>query len=456
MSSNPFQEAGDSPEENERTVIRPMPGGRRGTAQAAQRPIPAAAAPPPAPATSPGEAEAALPADLPGTPLAVAAAPLLQLLARLRNTARPPDAGDLQSRTLRAVRGFEQRARETGVPPEQLRPATYAICASIDDVVLNTPWGAASAWGKRTLTAILFPGVSGEDRFLEGLAKLQREPANHLPVIELMYLCLSLGYMGRYRAGSQGIAEIERLRAASFAVIAAQAPVDGDLSPHWQGVAAPHQAARGGLPVWLGFAVALAVCGGLFAAVSMALNAASDAASARMMAAPPEQMPEIGRAASAQPLPPPPAPPEPDALDRLRAALKADIDAGNVSLAGTAAMPIVRVGNRGGFAPGSASLPPSLAALFARIGGVLNREPGRVQVISYTDDQPSRSVQFPSNFQLSAARAQAVRASLARTLADPARLSAEGRADADPVASNATAEGRERNRRIELVLHPQA
>jgi type VI secretion system protein ImpK len=64
-------------------------------------------------------------------------------------------------------------------------------------------------------------------------------------------------------------------------------------------------------------------------------------------------------------------------------------------------------------------------------------------------------VQFPSNFQLSAARAQAARAAIASSIGDAKRLSAEGRADADPIASNATAEGREQNRRIEIVLHRQ-
>ena len=76
-------------------------------------------------------------------------------------------------------------------------------------------------------------------------------------------------------------------------------------------------------------------------------------------------------------------------------------------------------------------------------------------MIDYTDDQPVRTVRFPSNFQLSVARASAVRAIIARDLGDPARISAEGRADADPIASNATAEGREQNRRIEIVLHRQ-
>jgi type VI secretion system protein ImpK len=76
-------------------------------------------------------------------------------------------------------------------------------------------------------------------------------------------------------------------------------------------------------------------------------------------------------------------------------------------------------------------------------------------VIDYTDNQPFRSVRFPSNFQLSAARANAVRAIIARDAGDPARVSSEGRADADPIAPNTTAEGREQNRRIEIVLHGQ-
>ena len=77
-------------------------------------------------------------------------------------------------------------------------------------------------------------------------------------------------------------------------------------------------------------------------------------------------------------------------------------------------------------------------------------------MIDYTDNQPIRTVQFPSNFQLSAARANAVRAIVARNVGDPARVSAEGRADADPIAPNTTAEGREQNRRIEIVLHRDA
>jgi type VI secretion system protein ImpK len=207
--------------------------------------------------------------------------------------------------------------------------------------------------------------------------------------------------------------------------------------------------------MWVVGAAALAVCGGLFAWVSTSLNAASDDQYARMLAAPPGRMPQITRAVVVQPPPPPPAPPEPTVLDRLQTALKPDIDSGIVGVVGTPTTPIVRVSNRAGFGSAGAQPQPALLAVLERIGTALKSEPGTVQVIAYTDNQPIRTVQFPSNFQLSAARAQAARAAIARTIGDPKRLSAEGRADADPIASNATPEGREQNRRIEIVLHRQ-
>jgi type VI secretion system protein ImpK len=105
------------------------------------------------------------------------------------------------------------------------------------------------------------------------------------------------------------------------------------------------------------------------------------------------------------------------------------------------------------FGPANATVQAASVALLERVAGALRNEGGTLRVIAYTDNQPVRTVQFPSNFQLSAARANAVRAILGRAIGDPARISAEGRADADPIAPNATVEGREQNRRIEIVLH---
>jgi len=148
-------------------------------------------------------------------------------------------------------------------------------------------------------------------------------------------------------------------------------------------------------------------------------------------------------------------PPEPSALDRLRAFLAPEIKEGLVEVTGTVGQPLVRITGRGMFASGSATINPSFKPLMTRIGLALKEEQGSVRVIGYTDDQPISTIAFPSNVQLSTARAKAASAMLAPSVGDAARLTAEGRADADPIAPNTTPEGRERNRRIEIVLNRQ-
>jgi type VI secretion system protein ImpK len=440
LSGNPFSEPDD-----DRTVIRPVPGGRRPVAAPAPAPVPPAR-PQVARAAGGTAAEETRAVPISVTPLAAAAAPLLQLLARLRNTLHQPDAGDLRERTVRELRDFERRAREGGIPMDLLRPAHFALCATIDEVVLNTPWGAASDWASRSLLSTFHHGARGPDQLFDLLRQLRKNADTGRPAIELVYLCVSLG----------GAGTSDRLREETYALIAAQQDtVDPPLSPRWQGIAAPYRSSRARLPVWVVATIALAACGGLFMWASTGLNAASDDLQAQVLAAPPVHMPQVTRAAVVQPLPPAPPPPEPTVIDRLDDTLKPDIDKGVVSVLGTAATPIVRIPSRGLFAANSASVLPAALPLLERIAAALKDLPGSLQVIGYTDNQPIRTVQFPSNFQLSTARAQSVRGIVGRAIGDTARVGAEGRADTDPVAANATPEGREQNRRIEIVLHRQ-
>ena len=450
MSNNPFSE----PEDSDRTIIRPVPGGtaRQAAAPAPPREPPAALQPRRLDPVAEGTEVLAVGA----TPLAAAASPLLHLLARLRNTAHPPDTGDLRERTVREIRTFEQKARDTGVPMEQLRPAHYALCASLDDVVLNTPWGSAGGWNAQSLVSTFHQEVRSGERFFDLLKQMRENPGRFMPVIELMYLCLSLGFIGRYRLAPRGPGDIDRIREETYAIITRQRPSSNpELALHWKGVAAPYRPSRARVPLWVAATAGLAAVAGLFLWSSDGLNAASDDLYTRLLTAPPSTMPEITRAALVRPLPPPPEPLPPGAMDRLRAFLQPEIAQGLVSVVGTPSTPIVRIGNRGMFPSGSATVQGSFKPLLERIGLALREEPGTVQVIGYTDNQPIRTVAFPSNFTLSAARAQAARSSIASTAGEAGRISAEGRADAEAIASNATAEGREQNRRIEVVLHRQ-
>ena len=73
-------------------------------------------------------------------------------------------------------------------------------------------------------------------------------------------------------------------------------------------------------------------------------------------------------------------------------------------------------------------------------------------VSGYTDNVPIRTARYPSNFELSKDRAEQVASILRGRGVAPQRLQAQGMGDAQPVADNKTAEGRARNRRVEVVL----
>lgn len=102
-----------------------------------------------------------------------------------------------------------------------------------------------------------------------------------------------------------------------------------------------------------------------------------------------------------------------------------------------------------GFASGSAAIRPSLAAALDAIAPSLAAEPGlAIKVVGHTDSQGSEMV----NLRLSIERAEAVVSHLAGRGLALERLNADGRGEADPLVSNATEEGRARNRRVELLL----
>lgn len=386
------------------------------------------------------------------SPLIIAASPLLQLLGRLRTTLSAPNVDDLRERTVRQMRQFEEAARAGGVPDDQLRPAHYALCASIDDVVLNTPWGNQGGWAARSLVATFHQEVRAGERFFRILEQQKPLFATNLPVLELMYYCLSLGFLGQYRLPPHRPGEIDPIRQDLFTLISGQRQgLDRSLSPNWKGVSSPYKPSRAVVPTWVMAAGALGVIGLLFIWLSSGLNAASDDTFSAMLAAPLSHMPAITRVAPVRPpeivQPPPPEP--------LYVFLKPEIDEGLVTVIGDHSMPIVRIRNKGMFPSGSATINQGYYRLLERIGTALREERGPVQVIGYTDNQPIHTVRFPSNYQLSTARAEAARDLVVRALGDPGRVTAVGKADADPIASNTTEEGRDQNRRIEVVLRRQ-
>jgi chemotaxis protein MotB len=105
------------------------------------------------------------------------------------------------------------------------------------------------------------------------------------------------------------------------------------------------------------------------------------------------------------------------------------------------------------FASGQANLEGRADGLLAEIAQLLNvDETHPISVEGNTDNVPIHSSQFPSNWELSTARASTVVEYLIAHDVSPSRLTASGNAEQRPVDSNATAAGRARNRRVEIVM----
>ena len=439
MSDDPFAEPSDS----EATIIRPRPGGRG--AGAGPAPGPARAAP-----------ATAVPA-VGASPLLAAAAPVLAAAVRIGAArATPPDPEQLRRAMVEAVREFEKRALATGLDTRSLRAARYALCATIDDLVLSTPWGSTSTWGAQSLTSIFHNEVSGGERFFDILEDMQKDLGRHAEVVELMYFCASLGFEGRYRVMPRGIAALteiarfglphhppapRRFRARPVAALEGAQPRPQAAGADCAGVDAGHDHPRHRLPDLR--AVQLLARRRLRRGLCRVGGAAAERRDRGAAAGP------GGPAATA-------------AAGARRGGPRGDADPGQIPGARDQGRPGAGVRGRA-VDHRAADQPPDvrlrlghpqreLFPLLHRIGTALRAQKGDIIVDGYTDNQPIHTVQFPSNWQLSQARALAVAKVLRVSLADPQRLRAVGKGDADPIAPNTTPQGRDQNRRTEVVL----
>jgi type VI secretion system protein ImpK len=110
------------------------------------------------------------------------------------------------------------------------------------------------------------------------------------------------------------------------------------------------------------------------------------------------------------------------------------------------------------FGSGSAALDAKSQPLLKRIAEALNTVAGRVIVAGHTDSDPIPTglrLKFASNWDLAQKRAEAVATLLATTVTPPTRLTADGRADTEPVAPNTTPENKALNRRVDILLIPE-
>jgi len=528
LSDDPFQR-------NDRTIIRPNPGGRRPTppAQAPAPPAPAyqpppyqpapAYQPPPPPPYQPPPAYAppqpypapqgyptppqpytppgyppppqpyAPPPPAPGTedwvrtqpapppqaqqpqramilkrdvpiaandnPMIESAGPVLLLLGRLRVSLMRANFANLMEQVADAIEEFEKNLRQAAIPEPQARAAKYALCATADDIVQNIPSEERHTWTQYSMLARFFGERVGGVRFFDELERAKADPTTNYPLLELMYACLAMGFQGVHRTSAGGAANLQMIQRNLYEILRRVKPrTSADLSPHWLGQDIPAQGPTFRIPLWALAAIAAALLFALFVTLRILLSNNTEAVTDEMQ----RLFPEAGLTIERPPPPvaapnlPPPPPPEPvkasTQLERIRSALSEEIAAKKADAVENGNSIVIRVGDFATFASGSATVLDSFKPIAGKISASLEKEPGEIRIVGHTDNVKIKTARFPSNYELSLERAKAVAAELKPGISQGDRFKIEGKGDTAPVAPNTTAEGRARNRRVEISI----
>jgi type VI secretion system protein ImpK len=170
-----------------------------------------------------------------GENLALLFQELFTAVVRLRSGRQEiTSAEKFRNQVLQAIRVVEQQARNRGYTDEDVRLAVFAVVAFLDESILNLRQPVFADWVRKPLQEELFGRHVAGEVFFENLQQLlgRRDSAETADLLEVYYLCLLLGYLGRYSITSK--AELRALMELADEKIRRIRKLGPELSPRWR------------------------------------------------------------------------------------------------------------------------------------------------------------------------------------------------------------------------------
>ncbi len=458
MADDTFQ-----PPDNDKTIIRPMPGGRRGKTGQSSAATPGSAQQDPfagpdlfsptksVPETPKSEGAVSLSLGVDrGTlyPKAesngflASSSGLLIFAVKLRSTAASQDVNAIYQQCVDGVKSFEQRLTNFGVPHQQIISARYMLCSFIDEAILSTPWGSRSGWDRRTLLSTFQNEVHGGEKFFDIIAVLSKDPRQYIELLGFSHACLALGFKGKYRLIDNGESALRSLKDGLYHLVQqTQGEPEFSLSHYLPDDDISKQGGKAQFPLWAVAALTASILVAAYTTFLFSANRVSDPLANRLAAVGleiPALMKKPRPRLESTPL-------------SLESYFSKEISENTLSVTEDAHKVLITLRGKGLFESGSVSLTDSRKELLRKISEKISAISVDILVVGHTDNVPIRSVAFPSNWHLSKARAQSVASLMSEYLPDR-RIAVEGLADRQPLAPNTNAANRAKNRRVEITL----
>jgi len=275
---------------NDNTVIRPRPGGKRqniSNSQIRQSHTPSVSSKDAYPepvrdimldyrSNHQSEGQFATVSSHGLNKLVSCASTLLSLMIKLSNTALHKDVNQLKYKLQDELKQFEVSAGRADINNNKILQARYLLCTTLDEIVVSTPWGQDSDWSQQSLLSIFHGETWGGEKFFLLLQRLIKEPIKNLDILELMYICMSLGFQGKYRVIDNGQAQLEHLREDLYRQLRSlKNDFNKELSCHWRGITDPRGALIRYVPLWVVAALSGVILLAMFSSFTYMLNRSS-------------------------------------------------------------------------------------------------------------------------------------------------------------------------------------
>jgi len=377
------------------------------------------------------------------SPLIDAASPLLSLTPQLRQLEGQVDVHSLHQHIKQLMQAFQQKINNLVDSTEIRSDAVYILCSLIDETVLNTPWGENSAWSQKPLLSFFHKETYGGEKVYSILDDALLTPAEHYELIELIYLSLSLGFMGKLRIDPQGSIKVDQIRSEAYNVLnKSRDRYEQKLSANISPVTGLKAKLYSLLPAWLFVATLILIAFACYSYWLIELNKRSDEMSFKLAGLTPVALETH--------LPNTELHPEAIALRQL---LAPEIERNLLSVEAYRTHTSIIVHAQELFGSGSTAIHEAFHPVLDKIAKALESIQGRIIVAGHTDNIAIRTPRFPSNWHLSLARASAVVKYMDKVASLEARLLPEGRGENEPLVSNEDAEGRAKNRRVAIDIY---
>lgn len=391
--------------------------------------------------------------NLDNNKLFILLSPLILLVSKIKRNTGSLDIDELKIRVKEQIAHYRSthfEIKEHGVGIEEI---SYGLCCLLDEMVLNTPWGAKSSWAKESLLVAFHRESWGGERFFDYLDAMSQNPSKYLAVIEFYYALMELGFEGKYRLQNDGLRAHQMVKNNTYLLIEKYRDLEVEpLSAHWLSDRSSSNAILKVLPQWVIWSVCFGLLALFYAYFSISLANDTDPVKRKIVALRDKGEVSFAQHEMANQPQIKPVNNLNTIYSLLVSELATEINA-NLLMVDLKERGVgVRLIGDDLFRSGSDQLSAHYKQLIEKIGQTLSNENVAVNVTGHSDDIPIRTLRFPDNWELSEARAEAVKQILAARLPASSQITARGLADTQNLAPNDNSENRARNRRVEILI----